>query len=151
MAHLARCAMVFNLLCGRGWPGEVLKLMKNDQFQVSLAVWVGKFLGNQVFRQVKECFILALLEIVKTLHIACVPNEFIFSFVIKADMTCRLAETYENDKSQNNKNMIVDDKVNRILVVCVMFLDFLLRRYHKNSKWLYSFITFSIYIYFFRF
>ena len=29
-------------------------------------------------------------------------------------------------------NMIVDDKVNRILVVRVMFLDFLLRRYHKT-------------------
>ena len=40
-------------------------------------------------------------------------------------------------------NVIEDDKVNRILVAYVMFLDFL-----KNSTWLCSFITFSIYIFF---
>ena len=59
--------------------------MENDRFQVFLAVWAGKFLDNQVLRQVKDCVILELHEIVKTPHMVCVPNQIFSSFVIEVD------------------------------------------------------------------
>ena len=49
MTHVVGFSMVFIVLCNRGWQGEVLNLMKNDNFYVFLAVrvfsysfWVGK-------------------------------------------------------------------------------------------------------------
>ena len=32
MTHVVACSMVFIVFCDRGWQGEVLNLIKNDNF-----------------------------------------------------------------------------------------------------------------------
>ena len=38
--HVAACPVGFNLICDRFQHGGMLKLVKNDQFLVFLAIWV---------------------------------------------------------------------------------------------------------------
>ena len=65
---------VFILFHGQDWQGRIFKIMKNDN---SLNTFISFGLFPHVFRQVKECLILQLHEMIKVLREVAWPIVFI--------------------------------------------------------------------------
>ena len=66
---------VFILFHGQDWQGRIFKIMKNDN-SLNTFISFGLF-PPHVFRQVKECLILQLHEMIKVLREVAWPIVFI--------------------------------------------------------------------------
>ena len=81
--------LIFIVLCDRGWQGEVLKLMKNDHFEVFLSVWF----FSQSFWVGSGVFYIRIAWSDKSATCSCLPK--CFSFLLWSRSTCRIADTYK--------------------------------------------------------
>ena len=73
LSHIYPCSIAFLLIFDQGCRGGVFKVMKKDFFQCFQPF--GTF--PQVFRQVKECLILQLHEMIRAIHEFACPSVFI--------------------------------------------------------------------------